>query len=50
MSDWRDDLPPIPADRIRNDAIREGTRRRAAPSTTSTDDPVGRDGRSRRRG
>ena len=28
MSDWRDDLPPIPADRIRNDAIREGTRRR----------------------
>ena len=28
MSDWRDDLPPIPADRIRDDAIREGTRRR----------------------
>jgi hypothetical protein len=28
MSDWRDDLPPIPADRIRSNAIREGTRRR----------------------
>ena len=28
MSDWRDDLPPIPADRIREDAIRDGTRRR----------------------
>ncbi len=27
MSDWRDDLPPIPADRIRSDAIREGHRR-----------------------
>lgn len=30
MSDWRDDLPPIPADRIRTEAIREGTRRHAA--------------------
>ena len=28
MSDWRDDLPPIPADRIRADVIREGHRRR----------------------
>jgi hypothetical protein len=27
-TDWRDDLPPIPAERIRLDAIREGTRRR----------------------
>ena len=28
MSSWRDDLPPIPTDRIRAEAIREGTRRR----------------------
>ena len=28
MSSWRDDLPPIPSDRIRAEAIREGTRRR----------------------
>jgi hypothetical protein len=27
-ADWRDCLPPIPAERIRLDAIREGTRRR----------------------
>jgi simple sugar transport system substrate-binding protein len=30
MDDWRDDLPPIPADRIRSEAIREGTRRHKA--------------------
>ena len=28
MTDWRDDLPPIPSERIRTDAIREGSRRR----------------------
>jgi hypothetical protein len=28
MSSWRDDLPPIPTERIRAEAIREGTRRR----------------------
>jgi hypothetical protein len=28
MDDWRDDLPPIPSDRIRRAAIREGDRRR----------------------
>jgi hypothetical protein len=28
MSSWRDDLPPIPAERIRAEAIREGRRRR----------------------
>jgi hypothetical protein len=28
MSDWRDDLPPIPSDEIRRDVIREGSRRR----------------------
>jgi hypothetical protein len=27
MNEWRDDLPPIPAERIRLDVIREGTRR-----------------------
>jgi hypothetical protein len=30
MNDWRDDLPTIPADRIRDEAIREGTRRHQA--------------------
>jgi hypothetical protein len=28
MTGWRDDLPPIPSERIRTDAIREGSRRR----------------------
>jgi hypothetical protein len=30
MSSWREDLPPIPTERIRAEAIREGTRRREA--------------------
>src|SRR5262245_6472580 len=28
MTDWRDDLPPIPSERIRTEAMREGFRRR----------------------
>jgi hypothetical protein len=30
MDEWRDDLPPIPSERIRAEAIREGHRRREA--------------------